>query len=267
MNLRGLTTAALTIMTIVATVTVAGPVRASEKAPQYVALGDSYASGVGSGGPFSGASCLRSPTGYPPQLASAIKAAKFGFVACSGAKIKEVNSTQLTVLNRSTTLVTVTAGGNDLGFSAGIAACAQGTDADCQAVVTAAQQFSRSVLPSLLDDLYRHIKSLAPRAEIVVTGYPRFFELTANCTEEPFSLSKRAALNSAVDVLDQEVQRRVLAAHATFVDVRAAFAGHGLCSSTTWINGLNSSAPFHPNSDGYRNGYLPALLRATACVR
>jgi hypothetical protein len=37
-----------------------------------------------------------------------------------------------------------------------------------------------------------------------------------------------------------------------FVDVTAAFAGHGIGSSSPWINGAGISAgAFHPNATGY----------------
>jgi hypothetical protein len=42
--------------------------------------------------------------------------ATFVFVACAGATVASVTSTQLSALNGSTTLVTVAVGGNDVGF-------------------------------------------------------------------------------------------------------------------------------------------------------
>ena len=43
---------------------------------------------------------------------------------------------------------------------------------------------------------------------------------------------------------------------AVFVDVETAFTGHGIGSSSPWINAFsifNTSAAFHPNSTGYAN--------------
>jgi lysophospholipase L1-like esterase len=50
-----------------------------------------------------------------------------------------------------------------------------------------------------------------------------------------------------------------------FVDVRAAFAGHGINSATPWIN-LDLAHPtspdnFHPNAEGYE-AYFEALSDA-----
>ncbi|MGH3619733.1 MAG: hypothetical protein ACRDQV_17205, partial [Pseudonocardiaceae bacterium] len=61
----------------------------------YVALGDSYSSGVGTGvyDPTSGA-CARSPLSYPPQWVVEHHPASFGFAACSGATTADVLASQ-----------------------------------------------------------------------------------------------------------------------------------------------------------------------------
>jgi lysophospholipase L1-like esterase len=81
-------------------------------AVNYVALGDSYASGVGAGS-VSG-SCGQSPNAYPALWATASSPASFKFAACSGATTSDVISSQLSSLSSSTTLVSMTIGGNDL---------------------------------------------------------------------------------------------------------------------------------------------------------
>src|SRR5919112_2718902 len=65
-------------------------------AVDYVALGDSYSSGVGTGvyDSASGA-CARSPLSYPPLWAAEHRPASFGFVACSGAKTADVMANQI----------------------------------------------------------------------------------------------------------------------------------------------------------------------------
>ena len=56
----------------------------------YVALGDSYSSGVGAGS-VSG-SCGQSPNAYPALWATASSPASFKFAACSGARTSDVIS-------------------------------------------------------------------------------------------------------------------------------------------------------------------------------
>ena len=57
------------------------------------------------------------------------------------------------------------------------------------------------------------------------------------------------------------------AAGARYVDVRAAFSGHGINSATPWINldlaNLGSPDNFHPNAAGYE-AYFPSLNGVSA---
>jgi lysophospholipase L1-like esterase len=86
-------------------------------APQYVALGDSYSSGVGTRVFYEeSGECSRSPDAYGPKIAAA-KGYTLSFQACSGAKTPEVNEQQLGTLSAATSLVTITIGGNDSGLA------------------------------------------------------------------------------------------------------------------------------------------------------
>src|SRR5579864_2399842 len=78
----------------------------AQTAARYVALGDSYSSGLGAGSydPASG-SCDRSANAYPRLWANSHSPASFAFVACSGATTSSVISGQLSALNSGTTLV------------------------------------------------------------------------------------------------------------------------------------------------------------------
>ncbi len=86
-------------------------------APNYVALGDSYASGVGTRSYIAGSgSCQRSTKAYPYVDAARI-GANLTFVACSGARVADVTANQLASVTASANLVSVQVGGNDAGFS------------------------------------------------------------------------------------------------------------------------------------------------------
>src|ERR1700737_1237361 len=103
---------------------VLAPAAVAAAQPPYVALGDSYSSGVGTRTYYNdGTSCQRSPYAYGPKIAAA-RGYALNFQACSGAKTTDVNSNQLGPLNSSTNLVTITIGGNDAGFSNVIVNCA-----------------------------------------------------------------------------------------------------------------------------------------------
>jgi lysophospholipase L1-like esterase len=243
-----------------AAVLFAGPAAAAAPV-DYVALGDSYSSGVGAGGydPLSGL-CLRSPRSYAPMWAQSHAVSSFWFVACGGATTDDVRNYQLWFVNSGTDLVTITIGGNDIGFASTVITCQLGSDSACLQAIANGRQKAETELPAKLDGLYSDIRQRAPRARVVVLGYPRLLE-TGSC---PGGMSqvKRQALADGANQLAGIIAGRAGAAGFTYVDVRAAFAGHGICAGTPWINDFLSSGiaeSFHPNRSGYTSGYLPAL--------
>src|SRR5687767_1197018 len=101
-----------TIIALLLLVAVAQPAAATT-ATRYVALGDSYSSGVAAGDYFSGSGeCKRSANAYPAAWAARHRPASFTFVACSGARTYDVRDGQLSALRNDTTLVTISIGGN-----------------------------------------------------------------------------------------------------------------------------------------------------------
>ena len=105
-------------------------------------------------------------------------------------------------------------------------------------------------LPARLDATYAAIRSSAPGAELVVLGYPRLFTPNDKC--RTLSRAKRAALNDAADQLSEVTAAAAARAGARYVDVREAFAEHGVCSAQPWINALVSPTDdsYHPNKAG-----------------
>ncbi|HEV7829507.1 MAG TPA: SGNH/GDSL hydrolase family protein [Pseudonocardiaceae bacterium] len=239
------------------------------EALDYVALGDSYSSGVGTGvyDAASGA-CERSPLSYPPLWAAEHHPASFEFVACSGARTADVRANQISALGPTTDLVTITIGGNDAGFGPVLQTCTVAeSDRTCIAAVDAAEAFERSVLRERLARTYAAIRAAAPHAHVVVLGYPRLFELTSGCADpQAPNLVRRRKLNEGADVLNSVIRSVSQQYGFSFTDVRDRFGGHGVCSTDPWINGPSvptSVGPYHPNQTGYRDGYLDALDATT----
>jgi hypothetical protein len=173
-------------------------------APEYVALGDSYASGAGAGSYVDG-SCRRSSNAYPALRGKDFPS--FRFVACSGATTKSLKS-QFKALTPATTLVTITIGGNDLGFVDVMTTCTLNGDRSCEKRVGKARAFARDQLPARLDATYATIKDAAPSAELVVLGYPRLFTPNDRC--RTLSQRKRQAINDAADELSGQPDRRLI---------------------------------------------------------
>jgi lysophospholipase L1-like esterase len=231
----------------------------------YAALGDSYASGVGAGPYEATGSCQRSSKSAAMLWAAGHPGTSFSFVACSGATTADVLNTQLRALSDATTQVTITIGGNDAGFVPVLHTCLLDTDVNCMVAIQQSEGYVTSILPGQLDATYAAIRVRAPRAHLIVLGYPDLFELTPSCGTSGLDYYKRGLMNHASDLLNQVIGTRAGADAATFADVRPAFSGHGVCSDSPFINGITSplTDSFHPNPAGYAKGYLPALLKVT----
>lgn len=227
----------------------------------YAALGDSYASGVGTDSyDKETGRCRRGPFAYPALWAATHPVASFQFTACAEAKTTDLIADQVSVLTEATTLVTVQIGGNDAGFSDVMHSCFLSLDQACVDRVEQAKTYMTNTLPGELHRAYREVRTRAPNAQVVVLGYPRLYQVPATCFGG-LSERKRTAMNEAADVLAEVIYARASAAGFSFLDLRGAFASHEICSSDPWLNGfsLRLGEAFHPNRAGHQLGYLTAL--------
>ncbi|MEU6350408.1 SGNH/GDSL hydrolase family protein [Streptomyces sp. NPDC047072] len=241
---------------------VAAPAQAATQA-EYVALGDSYASGVGAGSydPASG-DCKRSTQNYPHQWAAANPDYSLTDVSCSGATIQDVRDNQLSALSSSTNFVTVTVGGNDAQFSTLAQGCLTQTDDNwCQVATLYMSAYAKGQLSDQLASLYADIKARAPHALVLVLGYPEV--LSTSSTECPVidvNATRRTAMNNFADALAEGTAAAATKASVYFLDMRKQFEGHGACGPDSWINDLNNAPEvFHPNLTGYTKGYSDKL--------
>jgi lysophospholipase L1-like esterase len=186
----------------------------------YVALGDSYASGEGAFSYLPGTNtksdqCHRATDGYAEQIAEFL-GSTLDFAACSGATIPDFTQpntegndelAQLGHLSEQTQLVTLSVGGNDVGFVPLMTDCvysglpdpygSPGCEARDSALLQQALGYLTTGVPSgcyqlpghnyptgnadicgpveSLAQLYEQIGALAPSAQIVVVGYPHLF--------------------------------------------------------------------------------------------
>jgi lysophospholipase L1-like esterase len=258
-------TAAL-LLAVGATLTGTATAQASEEAAAtgYVALGDSYSSGVGAGSYISSSGdCKRSTKAYPHLWAAANAPSSFNFTACSGARTGDVLASQLGPLNADTGLVSLTVGGNDAGFADVMSTCVLQSDSACVSRINTAKVYVDSTLPGQLDKVYSAIRSKAPAAHVVVLGYPRFYKLGGTCAG--LSQTKRSAINNAADYLNTAIAKRAADHGFAFGDVRTTFTGHELCSGSAWLHGLNLlnvGESYHPKAAGQSGGYLPVFRDA-----
>lgn len=246
-----------------ATLTTLGFTTAAEAATvSYVALGDSYSSGVGAGSYLDSSSCKRSASAYPYLYASKTSAS-LSFQACSGAKTSDVLNNQVGALGSGTDLVSITVGGNDAGFSSVMQACILQGDSGCRTAVTNAINFVETTLPGRLDSVYSTIRSKAPNAEVVVLGYPHFYRIGGSCSVG-LSDTSRGYINSGADALDTVMEKEATNAGFAFADVRPAFTGHEICSSSAWLHSVTwpVDESYHPTATGQASGYYPTFTAA-----
>ena len=241
----------------------------------YAALGDSYAAGYGIASRFelSGTIaqlCARSSKAYPVRLDdNRTTSPSFDFAACSGAITTDIMAPQSlwggasapaqdSALAADTDVVTLTVGGNDIGFG-DAARCLQSSAPGCTllstriadglaALATPGQTsiadpvsggtVTVTGLPTVLADILWR----APNAQVYVSNYP---VLLAGCG------SAYDSLNQANETLNSVIEQVTTATGATaprvhFVDVADAFAGHDVCSTDPWISSTN----LHPTIAG-----------------
>jgi len=230
--------------------------------PSYVALGDSYSSGVGTDSYIDdGTECQRSTYAYPSLLA-AQKGYALNFRACSGATVTDVTNSQLSALSGSTSYVTISVGGNDAGFADVLTECAfPAWASDCDGAIDTAQAFINNTLPGRLDTLYSSIRSRASVASVVVVGYPRLFNGEDCNAGTWFSPEEEARLNQTADLLNGKLAAAAAAGGFSFANPTGRFIGHAVCDDPEWLNGLSYpvSESYHPNRLGHSSGYTPLV--------
>ncbi|MCK9895190.1 SGNH/GDSL hydrolase family protein [Frankia sp. AgB32] len=230
---------------------------------RYVAMGSSFAAGPGIGRDI-GAGCGRSARNYPHLVAQ-----RLGFaltdVTCSGATTTNLLTTpqrghppQVDAVTPDTRLVTITVGGNDLGYSAATAECAGATAAgrSCAALLPspAATAAAAVRLRGNLTRLLRAIDTAAPGVLVYLVSYPRIFpDPPVTCPDNVISTADTRTLAGMGGTLEQTLRQVATERGIPLVDAYAASAGRDVCAAANvrWVEGSHTSGVhYHPNADG-----------------
>jgi lysophospholipase L1-like esterase len=197
---------------------------------RWVAMGDSYSAGVGVG-PV-GLGCDKDGLAYAPRAAQDILAGTFSFpggikhVACSGATMKKLDpnkANQFAAVVASTDVVTITIGGNDIGFAPKILGCVfgpcgpdlleaspSGGDGGDPDIVSWEDLFGR-----LRDTYLRIRKQMNPNGHLYVLSYPIPFSLRDEFSQcSGFSPMERRAANALVNRIGDTIYKAVEAANS-----------------------------------------------------
>jgi lysophospholipase L1-like esterase len=220
--------------------------------------------------PYRDKICFQSiNSGYPVLLDLEKRIRLQVNATCAGAKTSTVADTQVPELTPGVKLVTLTVGGNDLGFAGLAGPCITATTPEmqrqCVAAIDNAVVVDRlTALGGDLTDLYGEVADAAPKALIVVTGYPYLFEPDESNPIITAFREATAALNQTIKAAVNDAGGNI-----RYVDVTTPFEHHGIgCHPHPDCLFINAPIPaefhvedFHPNADGYR-AYADALSAA-----
>jgi lysophospholipase L1-like esterase len=256
----------------------AAPASAADAPPggfPYVALGDSEAAGSGLL-PEVQLDCTRSIKAYPIIIAPLYEGVASH--ACAGATTADALAQAQTAiaagrLGPATELVTITVGMNDVGWQSVLLACSStGSEPACQTAFGQAMAIGQ-LLPQRIAALVLTVRTAAPTADVMVGGYPLLFgDVVAPCSIGSFAgtavavtPAQAALANFGVTQINLAIRAGTMAAGGTYVDIGAAFDGHGLCdTSGPWVSGLvngqrTADRSLHLNWPGQR-AYAAAIL-------
>ncbi|KUH37465.1 MULTISPECIES: SGNH/GDSL hydrolase family protein [Streptomyces] len=252
----------------------AGPAAGAETSvDRYVALGDSFASAAGVPDQVDSA-CMRSDRNYPALVRASLTPAAHRDVSCGGATTVHMTTAQnasappqFDALSADTDVVTLTIGGNDIGFADIIVRCVSlglfnpfGSPCKSSYTWTGTDQLAATVnatapkIAAAIDG----VRQRAPHATILVTGYPAILPDDGTNCPSVVSIAKGDApwLRDTHKRLNAMIATQAAQRGAVYVDTYTKSIGHDACkpAGTRWMEPLftNAAAPFHPNAAGER---------------
>lgn len=250
---------------------------------RYVSLGDSFTAGPLIPGPHgSPPTCLRSDHNYPTLVSRAI-GVRLTDVSCSGATTQDMtqpqhvpfgrNPPQLDAVTPDTTLVTLGIGGNDIGFTGTVLACATLSLTDPYGA-PCASHFGDTLAKAItatgpaVGAVLDAIRQRAPGAHIVVVGYLRLLPSTGGCWPlVPYALGDVPFLDRTEQQLNAMLAAQASEHGVPYVGEYAT--GHDMCAPAgrKWVEGIfltHPAFPVHPNAAGMRvvAGLVTAAVRS-----
>ncbi|MBA2933521.1 SGNH/GDSL hydrolase family protein [Sphingomonas sp. CGMCC 1.13654] len=237
--------------------------RKPDTSGQYVAMGSSFAAGIGLGphAPGSPLVCMRTTGGYPHLLARDL-ALSLVDMTCSGSTTDHILDggqmflgPQLDAIGPAARLVTITTGGNDIGYIGGLIHASAKVSAIDHALVGKPPPVDPRAFDKVTGNLVRIVKEArrrAPLARIVLASYPPALPPSGSCPALGISDDAAAKARDAADHLAAATRKAARLSDALFVDMNIIGAEHGVCSADPWINGPapRTGVPFHPNAEG-----------------
>jgi hypothetical protein len=165
--------------------------------------------------------------------------------------------------------LTLTAGGNDVGFGYILKKCAESGDTcDYAEGHEQTATLARTILgeQSKLKDLYTELHNLSPKTKIYVVGYPQFISNKNKCgINVQLDDKERKFVRQGVEFMNDVIEAAAKEAGVRYVDVEDSIGSHGLCGEgdiyvsginrscvpwLAWTSGDDCQESFHPNDRG-----------------
>ena len=210
--------------------------------------------------------CFRSSANYP-ALAAEKLGAELDDRSCGGARTVDFKRSQfpdvppqLTAVKPGVDVITVGIGGNDQKvFQQLVGRCpalraSDAAGAPCEAFM---ESSGKDALLAALDrtgtlvtGLLREVHQKAPKAKVLVVGYPQIVSADSTCPDLPLARGDYAYAEKVNFALTEMLRKAAVATDSTYVDVWSASKGHDICSKDPWINGSvddqQRAARYHP---------------------
>jgi lysophospholipase L1-like esterase len=278
---------------------------------EYLGMGDSFASGEGTFNYIDGTNtelnkCHQSIYAYPSLMNSAVGSS--ASVACSGAVMRNINgdpigqkSNQLKdvldseipesqadaakllhtpgvvaqddfVGRDNPQIITISIGGNDVGFSDIISRCivpfndVTSTSQNCYETYEDRKELVNTINSKYYDlvQTYSRLANNDPTRRVYVIGYPQITsdDVGSCALNVHLSQSDRAFAVQLTSYLDEVIQNAAAQAGVFYVDTQDALDGHRLCDAgEPAVNGLTAgndtwykvgNESYHPNQLGHQ---------------
>ena len=265
---RAVAVTLLALIVLVIAVVVWQGRRTPAGAPDYVALGSSFAAGADLGPLAKGSPllCARSINGYPQQLAR-MRGLKIVDMSCGGAVTSHLlrggqyfQGPQIRTITARTRLVTITVGGNDIGYIGDLSLSAARHTPSLfgwlartfwKGPKPAAGRDYAGVQAQLLATL-KAVHAQAPRAVVVVATYPAILPPAGTCATLGLSAAEAEGMRQTADRLAEATRVAAAEGGAILVDMNTIGTVHNACSADPWTRGWTNAgaAPFHPTLAG-----------------
>lgn len=230
---------------------------------EYVALGSSFAAGIGLGprAPDSPVHCFRTNAGYPALVAERTSL-RLVDMSCSGSTTEHILDggqlllgPQLAAVGPEARLVTITTGGNDVDYVGDLMATSGSIGwliswLNGPAKPAADRPYDR--MTANLNRIVREVRIKAPNAKIVLVSYPAILPEQGNCAATGVSDAQAQISRDVAARLAAATRRAADEEDVLLIDMAALSKGHDVCSQSPWVNGAEPrhGTAFHPNTEG-----------------